>query len=116
MKVAKVGNVYKVARITGPQHNFLGLVLCQEAMTLPIIERLEIDQKHSRSGILDEDEVLAAVQQGIAEANQKFDTHFYLARLQYVPTDTPDLAVYSVLARQIVAQAWMDISPEVSRH
>ena len=40
MTVIKTGNVYKVTRITGPQHNFLGLTLSETSVSSMTIERL----------------------------------------------------------------------------
>jgi hypothetical protein len=43
MKVTKDGNVYKVARITGPKHNFLGLTLSGAEVPSLTVERLQVD-------------------------------------------------------------------------
>lgn len=110
MQVVKVGNVYKAARITGPQHNFLGLALSESEVTSVTIERLAVGDCSAGSGRLDERRVIETVQQGVTAANTEFGTKFRVARLQYVPTDTPDPAAYYVLAKQIVEQARMDAS------
>ena len=43
MNVVKVGDVYKATRITGPQHNFLGLVLSETGVESVTIEPLSVD-------------------------------------------------------------------------
>src|SRR5205823_6283640 len=107
-------NVYKVARITGPKHNFLGLALSLAELASVTIERLRVDNGSAGSDTLDEQKVLEAVQRGVTEANQKFGTNFRVAQLQYVPTDTPDLSAYYMLAKKIVEQAWTDASLSIT--
>ena len=108
MTVTKTGNVYKATRITGPQHNFLGLILSETSVPSMTIERLWVDASEAEVETLDEQQLIDAVQRGVAEANKALGTHFYVERLQYVATDTPYPAVYYALARQIVEQAMMD--------
>jgi hypothetical protein len=114
MKVTKDGNVYKVARITGPKHNFLGLTLSGAEVPSLTVERLQVDDGGIHAGTLDEQQLVAAVRGGVTEANQKFGAHFYIAKLQYVATDTPDPSVYSLLAQTIVEAAWRDTTRLVS--
>lgn len=114
MKVTKDGNVFKVARITGPKHNFLGLTLSRAEVLSLTVERLQVDDGGVYAGTLDEQQLVEAVQQGVTEANQKFGTHFYITKLQYVMTDTPDSSVYSLLAQKIVEAAWRDTTQMVS--
>lgn len=114
MQVTKVGNVYKVARITGPQHNFLGLALSEGTVPSPTVERLQVDDVVGPARALDEHQLLSAVRRGIAEANQQFGTHFCVVTVQYVVTDTPDVAVYALLAHTIVEAAWRETTQVVS--
>ena len=105
MNVVKVGDVYKATRITGPQHNFLGLVLSETAVESVTIEPLSVDASEVAVETLDDQQVIDTVQRGVTEANEAFGTRFRIARLQYVPTDTPNLAAYSTLAKHIVEHA-----------
>ena len=73
-----------------------------------------VDNGSAGSDPLDEQKVLEAVQRGVTEANQKFGTNFRVAQLQYVPTDTPDLSAYCMLAKKIVEQAWTDASLSIT--
>jgi hypothetical protein len=108
MNVIKTGNIYKATRITGPQHNFLGLVLSETDVPSIVIERLCIETSKAEVETLAEQQLIDAVQRGVTEANETFGTHFRVERLQYVPTDTPHPAVYQALAKQIVERATMD--------
>lgn len=113
MQVRKVGQVYTVARITGPQHNFLGLVLTDEVVPVPTVERLQMEEPGTPPRTLEESQLLAAVQRGITEANQQRGTHFQVATVQYVVTDTPKIAVYTLLARTIAEAAWRETTQGV---
>jgi hypothetical protein len=114
VQVTKVGNMYKVARITGPQHNFLGLAFSDVEVPLITVERLQVGDEVGLGSALDEQQLIAAVRRGIAEANQQFGTHFYVAILQYVVTDTPDMSTYMLLAQKIVEAAWRDTTQVAS--
>ena len=108
MHVTKVGQLYTVARITGPQHNFLGLALTEAPVSSLTVERLQVEEDAPPPCPLDETQLLAAVQRGIAEANQQYGTHFRAATVQYVRTDTPEVTVYTLLAHTIVEAAWRE--------
>lgn len=105
MNIVKVGDVYKATRITGPQHNYLGLVLSETGVESVTIEPLSVDTSEVAVETLDDQQLLDAVQRGVTEANQALGTRFRIARLQYVPTDTPNPATYSTLAKYIVEYA-----------
>jgi hypothetical protein len=105
MNIVKVGEVYKATRITGPQHNYLGLVLSETGVESVTIEPLSVDTSEVAVETLDDQQLLDAVQRGVTEANQALGTRFRIARLQYVPTDTPNPATYSTLAKYIVEYA-----------
>jgi hypothetical protein len=114
VQVTKVGNVYKVTRITGPQHNFLGLSFSEVEVPSITVERLQLDDDTGHAGTLHEQQLIAAVRRGVTEANQQFGTHFCVATVQYVVTDTPDASLYALLAQKIVAAAWSDTVQAVS--
>ena len=89
MNVVKVGDVYKATRITGPQHNFLGLVLSETAVESVTIEPLSVDASEVAVETLDDQQVIDMVQRGVTEANEAFGTRFRIARLQYVRLERP---------------------------
>jgi hypothetical protein len=105
MNIVKVGEVYKATRITGPQHNYLGLVLSETGVESVTIEPLSVDTSEVAVETLDDQQLFDAVQRGVTEANKALGTRFRIARLQYVPTDTPNPATYSTLAQYIVEYA-----------
>ena len=105
MNIVKVGDVYKATRITGPQHNYLGLVLSETGVESVTIEPLSVDTSEVAGETFDDQQLFDAVQRGVTEANKALGTRFRIARLQYVPTDTPNPATYSTLAKYIVEYA-----------
>jgi hypothetical protein len=92
------GDYYRIVRITGPTHNLLGLAFSGDALEGVTMERLA----ESSERPIDELALQKAVVSGVDAANRIFGTGYCLKRIQYVPTDTPDLETYSVLARLII--------------
>lgn len=93
------GVFHKVARITGPSHNLLGLEFVHEAQEkLPTVALL---REQATSG-LNGDAVVGEVMAGIDEANQTFGTKFRVAAIQYAEDDTPPESTYRLLAFSLV--------------
>ena len=86
MRYSINGEFYRAIRITGPTHNLLGLSFCQGVPETVAVERLK---DRSERG-LDESLLRQAVLAGVATANAAFGTDYQVARIQYVPTDTPN--------------------------
>ena len=69
---------------------------------------------------IDDARLEKAVASSVEEANKAFGTGYCLKRIEYVPTDTPDLETYSYLARMIVERLasgveFDDVSPQNAR-
>jgi len=95
------GAIHKVARITGPTHNLLGI----EFHTSKETEALAVDalpEDRGRGVKLDEAEVVRHVLTGISEANEKLRTAYRPKRIQYVPGDSAPTEIYRLLAAAIV--------------
>lgn len=108
MRVAKVDGVYKTSRISGPKHNYLGLIVTLEP---PLDVRL-IQRKlpGEEAGNLDELLLLAAVEKGVLTANSELDCRLSIKMIEYVPTDTPEYAIYTELAKAIAYSAAGDLA------
>jgi hypothetical protein len=105
MQVYRDGNTYKIAKIAGPKHNFLGLVLdLRKQTSTPRVQAISTHQ-HGMPASISGDEVLKQVTKGVANANLEFKSHFVVDAIEYVPTDTPDDGVYTLLARRIIEEA-----------
>jgi hypothetical protein len=93
--------LYKIVRVTGPQHNLLGLQLSHEPVAGdPEIEAL--DQATGKPGALIGREVAAQVMLGVAEASAELQRTYHVDKIQYVSTDTPPVTVYRQLALEIL--------------
>ena len=98
MRYSLKADVYRVVRVTGPQHNLLGLSFSKSAPERVALERLS----GPSNGAIDEEELVRAVLSGVAKANAAVGANYYVSRVQYVPTDTPAAGIYSDLAQLIV--------------
>jgi hypothetical protein len=108
MRISRDGEIYRASRITGPHHNLLGLGLSAEASSKPQVERLGPRADDAGVDALDQEQVVAHALHGVAEANRRLGTRFGVARIQYLPTDTPPASAYAVLAARIVEEAARD--------
>lgn len=91
--------VYKVARITGPQHNFLGIRLSDVGGEINI-EALPM--KNSESHRIEQDVVLAQVIEGLREINEKLGKSYFISQVFFVPSDSPSDSVYKFLIVELI--------------
>jgi hypothetical protein len=101
MKYTKVGDFYRVSRVTGPSHNLLGLHLAHAEPAEVVVERL---REPEASPLMNEAQLKQAVIEGVNQANASLGTHYYVVAIQYIPSDTPNIETYSFLARSLVEQ------------
>jgi hypothetical protein len=93
------GLFHKVARITGPSHNLLGLEFTLE---IPVRPPRIVLRPAAAASSLNADAVIGEVIAGIDEANQAFGTHLNVTAIQYLTDDTPPEATYRLLAFSLV--------------
>jgi hypothetical protein len=101
MQFVKDNEWYKVIRVTGPSHNLLGIVFAEGGFQAD----LRVEALPTNAGIpaqLSEQDVRRYVEAGVADANQEFQAHYSISKIQFIPTDTPPASVYRMLARRIV--------------
>ena len=103
MKVTKSGNVYKATCVTGPTHNYLGLVL-GIGVTAPLRVSRN-DPKDGSPAQIEEDKLIAAVMDGVNIGNQSASVSLDVAMIEYVSSDTPRYDIYVELAASIIAEA-----------
>lgn len=97
------GEWRQIARVTGPRHNMLGLVLSDEPFArIPDIEAA--GETLANNGVSPAS-VLREVDRGLAGANTEFGTHYRARRIRFVADDTPAEGVYELLAHEIVRNA-----------
>jgi hypothetical protein len=91
--------LYKLVRITGPTHNFLGLELSEdpaEAVSLEALDGINPSMQ------LDETEIRTQVRAGIERAKSIFGRDFHVNRVLYVSSDSPSPTVYADLTFEIL--------------
>jgi hypothetical protein len=91
--------IYKVARITGRQHNFLGVHFDKksteinvEALPIKNGERIQIKQI----------DVLGQVTAGLREVNDELGTQYSISQILFVPSDSPSSSVYKSLIIELI--------------
>ena len=92
-------DVYKVARITGPEHNFLGIRLADADQEIDVVP---LPTKSGERHQIDRDGVLAQVSQGLLEANAELGKIYAISQILFVPSDTPSSSVYRYLTIELI--------------
>ena len=94
------GNLYKVARITGPAHNMLGLEFLQKG-DIGQLTIIDLETEKPNKEILTEDSIKAIVISAIEEFNREFKVDLRVKSIQFVSSDTPIIDCYKELTREI---------------
>ncbi len=100
MQFIRDGELYKVVSVTGPTHNFLGIMFGGQDGEAVEVDIMDI--KPSEPKRLVPDEVEEQVLAGVEEANGELGIGYRVKRIQFVPSDTPPVKIYRELAKQIV--------------
>ncbi|MDQ1920231.1 hypothetical protein [Massilia pseudoviolaceinigra] len=93
------GDAYQVARVTGPQHNLLGISLgdgtdAVDVVALPI--------RAGDAARIDRNDVLAQVMAGLQTVNHTLGKRYAISRILFVPSDTPSPSVYALLTVELI--------------
>lgn len=100
MQLVIDGDLYKIAKITGPTHNMLGLSFFQENETGQLnIDDLEI--KKSSHNTLNKNNIIEIVTSTIEEFNSEFKVNLRIKTIQFLSSDTPIINCYKELTTQI---------------
>jgi hypothetical protein len=101
MKFVNDAPLFKISRITGPKHNFLGLQFAEAPLIgEPAVERLSVSNAE-KEHLLDS-EIVYHVKLGLAEAHSFCKGSYWLEKIQYVPSDSQPVEVYKELAVEII--------------
>lgn len=95
----KGDDLYKVARITGPTHNFLAIRL-SEKKCVGQVTPLPIKQGDVER--LGGEKVLAQVLNGLDQVNQELGKEYFVSEVQFVPSDTEPASIYGFLVRELI--------------
>jgi hypothetical protein len=102
MRVFQTGDVIKATHISGPSHNFLGLVLI--AVNDPVdtlLEEVCLAQDAGKSRCIDSKRLRDTVHLAVQQVSEKSGTGLQVAKIQYVATDSPRFDIYAELAAKI---------------
>lgn len=93
-----------VTRITGPKHNFLGVVFASEGKA-PNPQIIEMPpQGGCQHGGLVLSKVMEQVLLGVAKGNTDFQTNYVVQTIHVVSNDTGPESVYHEMARALVGE------------
>jgi hypothetical protein len=100
MQFGRIGELYTVSCVTGPSHLWLGLVFAQAPKPVPkLVERPAIG--NCQHGNLDAGRILAAIREGIEDAN----VGLFVDRIEYVADDSPRYDLYRHCAKSLAKHA-----------
>ena len=101
MKFVNNAPLFKISRITGPKHNFLGLQFGDVPIDgEPLVERLSVSAAEKENFL--DSAVVAQVRLGLDEARGFCKGNYWLEKIQYVPSDSPPVEIYRELAIEII--------------
>lgn len=96
--------LYKLSRVTGPHHNYLGL-----SVTLhPTTRKPELEVLDDGAGELLGTDIVREVLAGVNETSARLHTRFFIEKIQYMSTDSPPVSIYRQLASEILQR--IDVS------
>lgn len=93
--------VYKVARITGPSHNFLGIRLSDDKRKMKVLSLQSDCCKILR---INEEEVVNQVSLGLARINENLSKQYFISEVQFVASDTYSSDVYELLTMELISR------------
>ena len=100
MKLFFDGEIYRISRITGPKHNFLGISF-GNTITEIEVEAVETKPDVSESRLC-EKKIVESVLNGINRKNIELKTDYKVKKIQYIVSDTPPENIYGQLAEEMI--------------
>ena len=105
------GEMFKGTHITGPTHNYLGLVVsASPSDDWPLVE---INSHPNEPRRLEMREVRAWIAEGLRNANQTLGTRYGIARAEFVISDSHYPEIYRALTEKIIRLAHSSPNPEI---
>lgn len=97
--------LYKVARITGPMHNFLAIRLATS--TREEIKLTSLETKSNKPAGISGETVLAQVTSGLAHINAELGQKYAVSEVQFIASDTMSNSVYELLTTELIRKIHM---------
>ena len=91
--------VYKISRITGPTHNFLGIRLGDNSNS---VEVSALPVKQGEAQRVEKNDVLKQVLAGLQDINSELAKGYSVSEVFFVPSDTPSSSVYKLLTIELI--------------
>jgi len=93
------GELYKIIKITGPQHNMLALGFGESLAAIEVK-----DLKKSKDNVINifPLQVRNQVLRGLNEINEELGTNYKVVKIQFVSSDSPSETIYVELSKEIV--------------
>jgi hypothetical protein len=103
MRINFDGEMFRASRVTGPRHNYLGMVvlLVADADDWPLIEHAHGNEPRS----IESHDIRTWICEGVRKANEALSTEYRIGRAEYVISDSNDPAIYRAMAKNIVLTA-----------
>ena len=101
MQFVNEAPVYKLVRVTGPQHNLLVLRFSATPLDRPI--RVEaLDAAHVRANPIGAGEVLENVARAVEGCAVEFGRKYFIEAIQYLAGDSRPVDVYYEMTKEII--------------
>jgi hypothetical protein len=104
MRVVEHEGMYKSSRIAGPKHNYLGIAFSNCPGQIEVIERNMAGDVGNTKNIAATD-VMEVVVKVVERESTVIGRRLFVARVEYIPTDTPEVEAYEELATTIARYA-----------
>jgi hypothetical protein len=106
MKIFEHDGLFKASSISGPKHNYLGISFSEAEKEIELIEKekqLSSDKKPAIS--VNKFDLKRVVRDAVTAETEKRGQQLFISKIEFVPTDSPDLFAYEELASSIAAYA-----------
>ncbi|WP_338846909.1 hypothetical protein V8J88_24470 [Massilia sp. W12] len=98
MKVFHQDNLYKIARITGPQHNFLGVRIGVKPGS---IIYTCLPEENVVSARVNEEYVSKQIDAALGVAAEVYGIPFYVSEVQFLASDSQSKDAYKIMMLEI---------------
>lgn len=96
------GRFYKAVKVTGPSHNYLGLLISKETSAKSDLSYELINQNDKGDVNVTFENVKNQVLDGLSKVNVELGTHYHVVSLQFSESDTYSKFVYKELTDRII--------------
>ena len=103
MKLIVDDNKFKMAKITGPRHNFLSLSIVKNKLNFDF--NLNDVEESNHNIQINEDTITKQILDGLDKINKALNKNYRIEFAEYSSKDTPSENVYEELTMNIIEKA-----------